>query len=84
MWNNRTVSVVFPAYNEADNIAQAVRDFASFEAVDEVLVVNNNSRDATAELAEASGARVVAEGRQGYGFALRRGLAGTVTRGRAE
>jgi len=74
VWKNRTVSVVFPAYNEAENIARAVRDFASFEAVDEVLVVNNNSRDATAELAEEAGARVVAEGRQGYGFALRCGL----------
>src|SRR5919197_5759925 len=75
MWNGKTVSVVFPAYNEAENIAQAVRDFAAFEAVDEVVVVDNNSRDGTAELAAAAGARVVPEARQGYGYALRRGLA---------
>jgi glycosyltransferase involved in cell wall biosynthesis len=52
-----------------------VRDFAGFEAVDEVVVVDNNSRDGTAELAAAAGARVVSELRQGYGHALRRGLA---------
>jgi glycosyltransferase involved in cell wall biosynthesis len=75
MWKGRVVSVVLPAYNEAGNIAQAVRDFAAFESVDEVLVVDNNSGDATAELAAAAGARVVSEQRQGYGYALRRGLA---------
>jgi glycosyltransferase involved in cell wall biosynthesis len=52
-----------------------VRDFAAFEAVDEVLVVDNNSHDATADLASEAGARVVREKRQGYGYALRRGLA---------
>jgi len=75
LWKGKTVSVVFPAYNEADNIARAVRDFGGFEAVDEVVVVDNNSRDRTAELAAAAGARVVPEARQGYGYALRRGLA---------
>jgi glycosyltransferase involved in cell wall biosynthesis len=75
MWNGKRLSVVFPAYNEASNIAQAVRDFATFSAVDEVVVVDNNSRDGTAELAAEAGARVVSESRQGYGFALRCGLA---------
>lgn len=75
MWEGRAVSVVFPAYNEAPNIAQAVREFAAIPAVDEVVVIDNNSRDGTADLAAAAGARVVAETRQGYGFALRRGLA---------
>ena len=66
--------MVFPAYNEEDNIAQAVRDFAAVEPVDEVVVVNNNSRDHTAERALEAGARVVHESRQGYGHALRRGM----------
>lgn len=69
------VSVVFPAYNEEAGIAQAVADFGAIEAVDEMLVVDNNSRDATAAEATAAGARVVREPRQGYGHALRRGLA---------
>jgi glycosyltransferase involved in cell wall biosynthesis len=75
MWQGRTVSVVFPAYNEEANVAEAVLDFVRLEPVDEVIVVDNNSRDKTAERAAAAGARVVAEPRQGYGFALRRGLA---------
>jgi glycosyltransferase involved in cell wall biosynthesis len=69
------VSVVFPAFNEEAGIGRAVRDFGEIEAVDEVLVVDNNSRDATARVADAAGARVVHESRQGYGHALRRGLA---------
>jgi len=69
------VSVIFPAYNEEAGIAQAVADFGELEAVDEIVVVDNNSRDATAVRAQAAGARVVRESRQGYGHALRRGLA---------
>ncbi|HEX2087280.1 MAG TPA: glycosyltransferase family 2 protein [Solirubrobacteraceae bacterium] len=71
----QSVSVVFPAYNEEDGISQAVSTFLANDAVDEVIVVDNNSRDRTAELAREAGARVVQESRQGYGFALQRGLA---------
>jgi glycosyltransferase involved in cell wall biosynthesis len=74
MWQGRRVSVVFPAYNEEAGIAAAVADFGAVQAVDEILVVDNNSRDATAFEARSAGARVVAESRQGYGNALRRGL----------
>jgi glycosyltransferase involved in cell wall biosynthesis len=75
MWRGKTVSIVFPAYNEADYVGHAVADFLATGVVDEVVVVDNNSRDETAERAAASGARVVREERQGYGYALRRGLA---------
>ncbi len=74
MWEGRQVSIVFPAYNEEAGIAAAVRDFLACPAVDEVVVVDNNSRDRTAALAAAAGAHVVTEPRQGYGYALRRGL----------
>jgi glycosyltransferase involved in cell wall biosynthesis len=74
VWEDQRVSVVLPAYNEAANIALAVRDFAAVSVVDEVLVVDNNSRDETAALAAEAGARVIQESRQGYGFALRRGM----------
>jgi glycosyltransferase involved in cell wall biosynthesis len=75
MWQGHRVSVVFPAYNEQAGIAAAVTDFGSLDAVDDVLVIDNNSQDETAPRAEAAGARVVREPRQGYGNALRRGLA---------
>jgi glycosyltransferase involved in cell wall biosynthesis len=74
VYGARTVSVVFPAYNEGENIRRAVEDFYLPGVVDEVIVVDNNSRDATAAEAAAGRARVIAETKQGYGYALRRGL----------
>ncbi len=74
MYGDKTVSVVLPAYNEEQYIRAAVEDFAATGVVDEIIVVDNNSRDRTAEEARATVARVVQETSQGYGFALRRGL----------
>jgi glycosyltransferase involved in cell wall biosynthesis len=74
MHGSKTVSVVLPAYNEARYIRPAVDDFFVPGIVDEVVVVDNNSRDGTAEQARQTRARVVQEARQGYGFALQRGL----------
>ncbi|MBN2491452.1 MAG: glycosyltransferase family 2 protein [Planctomycetes bacterium] len=75
MYDNRTISVVIPAYNEEATIGHVVHDFRTNGLyVDEVVVVDNNCRDRTAEVAAAAGARVVSEARPGYGCALRRGL----------
>jgi glycosyltransferase involved in cell wall biosynthesis len=74
MYGAKTVSVVFPAYNEEKYIRAAVDDFFSTGIVDEVVVVDNNSRDRTADEVRQTRARLVAETRQGYGHALRRGL----------
>ena len=74
MHGTKTVSVVLPAYNEEKYIRPAVEDFFSSGVVDEVVVVDNNSRDGTAQEARATRARVVPEARQGYGYALQRGL----------
>ncbi len=74
---NRThvsVSIVVPAYNEEATIGDVVRDFIQRPEVHEVVVVDNNCADATAEQATAAGARVIAEPRPGYGQALRAGL----------
>jgi len=80
MWQNKTVSVVLPAYNEAPNIAAAVQEFIalnhqnSLPIIDEVIVIDNNSSDGTGDLAKKAGARVIVETKQGYGNALQRGL----------
>jgi hypothetical protein len=69
------VVVALTAYNDAKATAQAVKDFRRQPGVVRVIVVDNNSTDETAALAAAAGADVVAETRQGYGFACIRGLA---------
>jgi glycosyltransferase involved in cell wall biosynthesis len=74
MYGDKTVSVVLPAYNEERYIRTAVEDFARTGVVDEIVVVDNNSRDRTPEEARSTVARVVHEPVQGYGYALRRGL----------
>ena len=74
MHGAKTISVVLPAYNEEGYIRPAVEDFFVPDVVDEVIVVDNNSRDGTAGEARQTRARVVQESRQGYGYALQRGI----------
>ena len=74
MFKHFRVSVVMPAYNEEEGIAKTVRGFLELPDVDEVVVVDNNSSDATAERARQAGAKVVGESRQGYGFACQKAL----------
>lgn len=74
MYRGAKVSIVVPAYNEEQTIAEVVKDFLGHGAVDEVLVVANNCVDATVSRAREAGARVVEETARGYGCALRRGM----------
>ena len=75
MWNGRTLSVVLPTYNEKDSIAETIRGFEKLGIVDDILVVNNNAVQGTSDEVATTGAREVLEPRQGYGAAIRRGLA---------
>ena len=61
MWQSKSVSVIFPAYNEEPNIRRAVREFLEISVVDEVVVIDNNSRDKTGQEAKAAGAKVIVE-----------------------
>lgn len=74
MYDGKTVGVVFPVFNEEQNLAQAIQDFFAVGCIDELIVVDNNSSDRSAEIARATPAKVVTESRQGYGYALRRGM----------
>jgi glycosyltransferase involved in cell wall biosynthesis len=68
------INVIIPAYNEEKSIAKVVQDIpAGFVA--DVIVVNNNSTDATAELAAKAGATVLNEPTPGYGNACLKGIA---------
>ncbi len=68
------VSVVIPCLNEEDAIPGVVREVLA-QGIDEVIVVDNGSTDATAANAERAGARVVSEPRRGYGRACAAGVA---------
>jgi hypothetical protein len=74
-----TVSVVIPCLNEAVNIVECVagarRVLEENDIAGEVVVADNGSDDGSAELARASGARVVHEQRRGYGNAYMAGFA---------
>lgn len=73
------ISVVIPCLNEEESIGQVVD--AAFEGIravtldGEVIVVDNNCTDRSAEIAERHGARVVREREPGYGSAIRKGFA---------
>jgi UDP-N-acetylglucosamine diphosphorylase / glucose-1-phosphate thymidylyltransferase / UDP-N-acetylgalactosamine diphosphorylase / glucosamine-1-phosphate N-acetyltransferase / galactosamine-1-phosphate N-acetyltransferase len=66
------VSVVIPAYNEEETIGYVVDDFRPH--AHEVMVVNNSSRDRTAQVAAAHGARVETVSLKGYGDTIKYGL----------
>ena len=68
------VSVVIPTYNEAGSVGRVIADVPR-EAVQEIVVVDSDSTDGTAEIARQMGARVVREPRRGYGRACLSGLA---------
>jgi glycosyltransferase involved in cell wall biosynthesis len=74
MYKNQKISVVFPAYNEEKGIKKAIDGFFSTGIVDEIIVVDNNSTDKTANIVRTTKARLVTERKQGYGFANIRGL----------
>jgi glycosyltransferase involved in cell wall biosynthesis len=74
MFSGHRVAVVVPCYNEEATIARVVADYLAQDNVDLVLVVDNNSRDASGAVAREAGAEVLLETRQGYGEALRAGL----------
>lgn len=65
------VVVIIPALNEEQSLPLVLRDLPS---VGRVIVVDNGSTDATAEVAIRTGAMVATESRRGYGSACLRGL----------
>jgi glycosyltransferase involved in cell wall biosynthesis len=66
------IKVIIPAYNEQDSIRKVIYDIPSF--VNEIVVVNNDSTDKTAENAANAGATVLNENRKGYGYACLKGI----------
>jgi len=72
------VAVVIPALDEEMSVAKVVGEIPRAGegfVVEEIVVVDNGSRDGTADAARSAGARVVSESRRGYGQACLTGIA---------
>jgi len=75
----KKITILIPCYNEADAIANVIKKFPREQLLRfgynlEVLVIDNNSKDDTAKIAEAAGARVIHEPKPGKGNAIRTGF----------
>jgi len=68
------VSVIIPALNEEEPIANVVRECLATNIPSEIIVVDNGSDDRTADRAREAGAKVVGESRRGYGRACLAGI----------
>src|SRR3954468_2192692 len=76
---SHALSIIIPAYNEERGIipvVEQVRDaMEEFQFPFEILIVDDGSRDKTAEQARTTGARVVQHRQnRGYGEALKTGI----------
>ena len=75
MYGKLTVGAVIPAHNEEGNIGDVVEALLDLHTadgqpvIDDLVVCDNGSTDATAERARRAGARVTAERNLGYGSA---------------
>ena len=69
------LTVVIPAYNEADSIGAVLDDVRAIVPDAELLVVDDGSTDGTGRVAAAAGARVIRHrANRGYGRSLKTGV----------
>jgi len=69
------ITIIIPAYNEEKSIASVLARLKAARPQDELLVIDDASKDRTAELAAAAGARVIRHHfNTGYGGALKTGI----------
>lgn len=73
MRNGKRIGVVIPALNEERAIGRVLAEIPIW--VDDIVVADNGSSDRTADIALASGARIVREAARGYGAACHAGIA---------
>src|SRR5579862_7486828 len=70
------VSVLIPAFNEAERIVDTITAVRTLSHIDEIIVIDDGSSDDTSLRAEAAGAdTVVRQANAGKGAALRAGAA---------
>lgn len=75
--NSRVVAII-PAYNEERDIAGVLRELCSYDGFREVIVVDDGSSDATAQIAATFPVRLIRhEANHGKGAAMQSGVAAT-------
>lgn len=74
--NHPLITVVIPAFNEEKYLRHCLEALKkqSYKSNYETIVVNNNSTDKTLQVAKEFGAKIILEKKQGYVFALNRGM----------
>src|ERR1051325_608974 len=72
MLNDQRITAVIPCLSEEEGIQKVLEGLPTF--VDEVIVVDNNSTDRTAEIARSMGAIVIKEVNRGYGRSYKKGF----------
>ncbi len=77
LFENPTLAVLIPAFNEVTTVATTINAFISHPGVTKVVVVDNNSSDGTLGLVEGLSKQnpklvVLREIKQGKGFAIRK------------
>jgi glycosyltransferase involved in cell wall biosynthesis len=72
LYKDQRITVIIPCLNEEQGIEKVLRRMPEF--VDQVIVVDNNSTDRTADVAESLGAQVIREHVRGYGRAYKKGF----------
>lgn len=75
----KKITVVIPCYNEEKGLGQVIKDIPKKKLGElgynvEVIVVDNNSSDDTHMVAVNNGAKVIFEGKQGKGNAMKTGF----------
>jgi glycosyltransferase involved in cell wall biosynthesis len=76
----RSISIIIPAYNEETRLPATLKAVRTYLAATEwefteIIVVNDGSRDATAAVARAAGARVLENpGNRGKGYSVKHGV----------
>jgi rSAM/selenodomain-associated transferase 2 len=72
-----TISIIIPTYNEAANIGRLVQELRHYGSADapEILVVDANSADGTAEVARQAGATVLPAPKPGRAAQMNHGAA---------
>jgi glycosyltransferase involved in cell wall biosynthesis len=73
MYKGQKITVIIPCLNEERGIEKILQAMPEF--VDEIIVVDNNSTDRTAEVAQGLGAKLIREEVRGYGRSYKRGFA---------